>query len=133
MDKNFIVTPCIMLKVAVQCTQHLFHDEHYDKPLFWTYFKTTLFSLYLSGFLFWRPWQRLCLEGCKRRESGGGGRGGVRVGVGRTVGVGVGRVWLRMWGKGNGDSVAAKNNNNQEVCVKLYCMHVTLLCAFTMK
>ena len=41
----------------------------------------------------------------------------MRVGVGRTVGVGVGRVWLRMWGKGNGDSVAAKNNNNQEVCV----------------
>ena len=57
----------------------------------------------------------------------------MRVGVGRTVGVGVGRVWLRMWGEGNGDSVATKNNNNQEVCVKLHCMHVTLLCAFTMK
>ena len=46
--------------------QHLFHDGGYNKPLFWTYFKTTLFSIYLSAFLFWRPWQRMC--GWRRGE-----------------------------------------------------------------
>ena len=68
--------------------QHLFSDE---KPFFWTYFKTTLFSIYLSAFIFWRPWQHMCLETCvgsKKREEreerrerlrdGGGGGGGRR-------------------------------------------------------
>ena len=91
-----------MMSIVPLYTQHLFHDEHYDKPFFWTYFKTTLFSLYLSAFLFWRPWQRMCWEGCVRRGRGGGGR--VRVGVG----AGVGRVWLRMWGEGKGETVTTK-------------------------
>lgn len=40
--------------------QYLFHKESYDKPLFTVYFKTSLFTIYLLPFFFWRPWQRLC-------------------------------------------------------------------------
>ena len=42
--------------------QFLFTKESYDKPLFTTYFKTSLFSIYLVAFLFWRPWQRQCCK-----------------------------------------------------------------------
>ena len=45
--------------------QYLFTGD-YNKPLFTVYFKTTLFSIYLVAFVFWRPWQRLC---CKRGNS----------------------------------------------------------------
>lgn len=40
--------------------QYLFTMESYEKPFFTTYFKTSLFSIYLVAFLFWRPWQRQC-------------------------------------------------------------------------
>lgn len=40
--------------------QYLFTIGSYEKPFFTTYFKTSLFSIYLSAFIFWRPWQRLC-------------------------------------------------------------------------
>ena len=40
--------------------QFLFTEESYEKPFFTTYFKTSLFSIYLVAFLFWRPWQRQC-------------------------------------------------------------------------
>lgn len=96
-------------------SQHLFHDEHYDKPLFWTYFKTTLFSLYLSAFLFWRPWQRLCWEGCRkgRRE--------------RRGGTGVGRVWLRMWGERNEDTVLTNTTRHKVCLVQAKCKHCSIV------
>lgn len=40
--------------------QYLFTQADFDKPFFTTYFKTSLFIIYLSAFIFWRPWQRLC-------------------------------------------------------------------------
>ena len=42
--------------------QFLFTEESYEKPFFTTYFKTSLFSIYLVAFLFWRPWQRQCCK-----------------------------------------------------------------------
>ena len=36
------------------------------------------------------------------------------------VGAGVGRVWLRMWGEGKGETVTTKS----EVCGKLHHNHV---------
>ena len=42
-------------------SQYLFTGD-YNKPLFTVYFKTTLFSIYLVAFVFWRPWQRLCCK-----------------------------------------------------------------------
>ena len=35
---------------------HLFFIQ-YDKPFFSTYFKTSLFVVYLTGFVFYRPWR----------------------------------------------------------------------------
>ena len=31
--------------------------SQYDKPFFSTYFKTSLFMVYLTGFVFYRPWR----------------------------------------------------------------------------
>ncbi|CAG0901395.1 unnamed protein product, partial [Darwinula stevensoni] len=32
----------------------------YDKPFFSTYLKTSMFSMFLLGFLFWKPWRDQC-------------------------------------------------------------------------
>ena len=40
--------------------QKLFKDDSYPKPLFSVYFKTSLFTICLLPFIFWRPWHRLC-------------------------------------------------------------------------
>ena len=45
---------------TVALRQFLFIEESYEKPFFTTYFKTSLFSIYLLAFVFWRPWQRHC-------------------------------------------------------------------------
>lgn len=51
--------------------QFLFTEESYEKPFFTTYFKTSLFSIYLVAFLFWRPWQRQCFqEMCRCTRNG---------------------------------------------------------------
>ena len=59
--------------------QYLFTMESYEKPFFTTYFKTSLFSIYLVAFLFWRPWQRQCgREVCRcgtERETAAAARG----------------------------------------------------------
>ncbi|XP_064389077.1 solute carrier family 35 member F5-like isoform X2 [Halichondria panicea] len=48
----------------------IYTQEAYNKPLFATYFKTSLFSIYLTAFIFWRPWQRLCVRGWRIRDNG---------------------------------------------------------------
>ena len=50
--------------------QYLFKEESYEKPLFTTYFKTVLFSIYLVAFAFWRPWQRQCVWRRRRLSVG---------------------------------------------------------------
>eukprot|EP01122_Echinamoeba_exundans_P013430 TRINITY_DN5863_c0_g2_i1.p1 TRINITY_DN5863_c0_g2~~TRINITY_DN5863_c0_g2_i1.p1 ORF type:complete len:445 (-),score=65.85 TRINITY_DN5863_c0_g2_i1:744-2078(-) len=37
--------------------QYIFVDSKFDHPFFLTYFSTSLFSLYLSGFIFCRSWR----------------------------------------------------------------------------
>jgi len=44
--------------------QYIYTEGHYNKPFFTTYFKTSLLSIYLIAFVFWRPWQRLCCCRC---------------------------------------------------------------------
>lgn len=39
--------------------QHIFTGGGFGKPFFTTYFSTSLFSLYLSGFLFFKKWRHL--------------------------------------------------------------------------
>ncbi|XP_033628995.1 solute carrier family 35 member F5-like isoform X1 [Asterias rubens] len=45
-----------------ELTRYIFKDEGYDKPFFSTYLKTSMFMLYLLGFIFWRPWRKMCSE-----------------------------------------------------------------------
>lgn len=48
--------------------QYIFQNGTYPKPLFTTYFETSLFSIYLVAFIFWRPWQRACCPVlCKKK------------------------------------------------------------------
>ena len=42
---------------SAEFTEYIFHDLEYDKPFFSTYFKTSLFMVYLTGFVFYRPWR----------------------------------------------------------------------------
>ena len=41
-------------------TKYIFQDLEYDKPFFSTYFKTSLFMVYLTGFLAYKPWRDQC-------------------------------------------------------------------------
>lgn len=43
-----------------EITQYIYKNEKFDKPFFTTYFKTSLFSLYLLGLCFWPPWRDQC-------------------------------------------------------------------------
>ncbi|XP_052798159.1 solute carrier family 35 member F5-like isoform X2 [Mya arenaria] len=43
---------------SAELTKYLF--EEYNKPFFSTYMKTAMFTIYLSGFLFWPPWRNQC-------------------------------------------------------------------------
>ncbi|KAG7161149.1 Solute carrier family 35 member F5-like 9, partial [Homarus americanus] len=39
---------------------YIFNDTGFNKPFFSTYLKTSMFSLYLLGFIFWSPWRHQC-------------------------------------------------------------------------
>ncbi|KAK6624523.1 hypothetical protein RUM44_011382 [Polyplax serrata] len=43
-----------------EITQYIYENEKFDKPFFTSYFKTSLFSLYLLGLCFWPPWRDQC-------------------------------------------------------------------------
>lgn len=44
-----------------EMTKYIFKEENYSKPFFSTYVKTTMFMIYLLGFMFWRPWRDQCI------------------------------------------------------------------------
>ncbi|KAK7502422.1 hypothetical protein BaRGS_00006375 [Batillaria attramentaria] len=50
----------IIWVASSELTEYIFHNEKYGKPFFTTYVKTVLFSIYLLGFIFWRPWRLQC-------------------------------------------------------------------------
>ena len=52
-------------------TKYIFKDLDYDKPFFSTYFKTSLFMIYLTGFLSYKPWRDQCRNGTWRGQDGG--------------------------------------------------------------
>lgn len=45
-----------------ELTKYIFKDEDFRKPFFSTYVKTTMFMLYLLGFIFWKPWRNQCVN-----------------------------------------------------------------------
>ena len=71
----------IIWVASSELTEYIFKTQQYDKPFFSTYLKTSLFMLYLPGFLVHRPWREQCLEIAQLRRIGGrsaGGSGGYR-------------------------------------------------------
>ncbi|PSN47358.1 Solute carrier family 35 member F5 [Blattella germanica] len=43
-----------------ELTKYIYQNEHFEKPFFSTYVKTSMFTLYLLGFCFWSPWRDQC-------------------------------------------------------------------------
>ncbi|KAJ8926015.1 hypothetical protein NQ315_009870 [Exocentrus adspersus] len=43
-----------------ELTKFIYSNETFEKPFFCTYIKTSMFTLYLVGFLFWPPWKETC-------------------------------------------------------------------------
>ncbi|XP_054708553.1 solute carrier family 35 member F5-like [Uloborus diversus] len=52
----------IIWVASSELTKYIFKDENYSKPFFSTYVKTTMFMLYLLGFIFWKPWRNQCAK-----------------------------------------------------------------------
>uniref|UniRef100_A0AAQ5XVZ5 Solute carrier family 35 member F5 n=1 Tax=Amphiprion ocellaris TaxID=80972 RepID=A0AAQ5XVZ5_AMPOC len=52
-----------------ELTAYIFKRQEYSKPFFSTFTKTSMFVLYLLGFLLWRPWRQQCTGTLKRRHS----------------------------------------------------------------
>ncbi|XP_078408546.1 solute carrier family 35 member F5-like isoform X3 [Cetorhinus maximus] len=51
----------IIWVVSSELTSYIF--KKYEKPFFSTFAKTSMFVLYLIGFLVWRPWREQCTNG----------------------------------------------------------------------
>lgn len=45
-----------------ELTKFLYENEQYDKPFFCTYFKTSMFTLYLVGLAVLAPWRTTCAK-----------------------------------------------------------------------
>ncbi|KAG7167895.1 Solute carrier family 35 member F5-like 14 [Homarus americanus] len=45
-----------------ELSEYIFNDTGFNKPFFSTYLKTSMFSLYLLGFIFWSPWRHQCAQ-----------------------------------------------------------------------
>ncbi|XP_061649583.1 solute carrier family 35 member F5-like isoform X3 [Phyllopteryx taeniolatus] len=52
-----------------ELTSYIFRRQDYNKPFFSTFTKTSMFVLYLLGFLLWRPWRQQCTGSLKRRHA----------------------------------------------------------------
>ncbi|XP_033126332.1 solute carrier family 35 member F5-like [Anneissia japonica] len=50
----------IIWVLSAELTGYTFKE--FNKPFFTTYVKTSMFMLYMLGFLFWKPWQKQCME-----------------------------------------------------------------------
>jgi len=51
-----------------ELTEYIFKTQNYNKPFFSTFLKTSLFMLYLPGFLVYRPWREQCQAGLQLRR-----------------------------------------------------------------
>lgn len=60
----FVLLLVVLIWVASsELTRYIFSEDaglNFNKPFFTTYFKTSLFMLYLTGFIFWKPWRQQC-------------------------------------------------------------------------
>jgi len=61
-----------------ELTEYIFKDQKFNKPFFSTYVKTSLFMLYLPGFVLYRPWRDQCIGGLQRNKNQASVNGGYR-------------------------------------------------------
>ncbi|KAK6292717.1 solute carrier family 35 member F5 isoform X2 [Coregonus clupeaformis] len=52
-----------------ELTSYIFKRQEYNKPFFSTFTKTSMFVLYLLGFLLWRPWRQQCTGSLQGRHA----------------------------------------------------------------
>ncbi|XP_061774492.1 solute carrier family 35 member F5-like isoform X2 [Nerophis ophidion] len=52
-----------------ELTSYIFKHQDYNKPFFSTFAKTSMFVLYLLGFLLWRPWRQQCTGSLKQQNA----------------------------------------------------------------
>jgi len=55
--------------VSAELSEYIFHNANFNKPFFTTYFKSSMFTLYLFGFFFVRRWQFQCADLIKKNDS----------------------------------------------------------------
>jgi len=58
----------IIWVASSELTEYIFKNQNYNKPFFSTYLKTSLFMLYLPGFLIYKPWREQCQMGIHLRR-----------------------------------------------------------------
>ncbi|GAB6030852.1 hypothetical protein CHUAL_007689 [Chamberlinius hualienensis] len=47
---------------SAELTEYIFKTEHYNKPYFSTYIKSSMFAIYLFGFILCKSWRQQCLK-----------------------------------------------------------------------
>lgn len=52
----------IIWVASAELTEYLFKTEGYRNPYFSTYVKTSMFIIYLIGFIVWKPWRQQCFK-----------------------------------------------------------------------
>lgn len=55
-----LLTVDLIWVASSELTEFIFKSQHFSKPFFSTYVKTSLFMLYLPGFIVYRPWREQC-------------------------------------------------------------------------
>ena len=58
----------IIWAASSEFTEYIFKTQNFNKPFFSTYLKTSLFMLYLPGFLVYKPWREQCQVGIQLRR-----------------------------------------------------------------
>ncbi|CAH0552063.1 unnamed protein product [Brassicogethes aeneus] len=64
--QRLVLGSCVLILVDViwvsssELTKFIYSNETFEKPFFCTYIKTSMFTLYLLGFIFWPPWKDTC-------------------------------------------------------------------------
>ncbi|XP_076858746.1 solute carrier family 35 member F5-like isoform X2 [Brachyhypopomus gauderio] len=59
----------IIWVASSELTAYVFVQQQYSKPFFSTFVKTSMFILYLLGFLFWKPWRQQCAANHQQQHS----------------------------------------------------------------
>ena len=59
----------ILWVVSAELSEYIFHDSDFDKPFFTTYLKTSMFVIYLFGFMLFKRWRYQVTHILERSEA----------------------------------------------------------------